>query len=109
MANPFTNDVYVADPIALSDIASGNGGFVINGQCAGDISGISAAAAGDVNGEGLDDLIVGAHRSDPAAGADAGRNYVIFGSTSGTNAASAVDQLGGAGDIAALTSGVISS
>jgi hypothetical protein len=37
--------------------ASGTGGFVINGENAGDDSGISVSTAGDVNGDGLDDLI----------------------------------------------------
>ncbi|MFM7268184.1 MAG: integrin alpha, partial [Cyanobium sp.] len=54
--------------IDLSDIAGGTGGFVINGQSAFDYSGFSVASAGDVNGDGLADLIVGAYRSDPAAG-----------------------------------------
>jgi hypothetical protein len=32
-------------------------GFVINGKVAGDQSGYSVSSAGDVNGDGLDDLI----------------------------------------------------
>jgi hypothetical protein len=34
------------------------GGFVINGEAANDESGFSVSNAGDVNGDGLDDLIV---------------------------------------------------
>jgi hypothetical protein len=67
--------------IDLSAIAAGNGGFVINGQCEFDDSGRSVASAGDVNGDGLADLIVGAYRSDPAGGNWAGRSYVVFGQT----------------------------
>jgi hypothetical protein len=37
--------------IDLSAIASGTGGFVINGENAGDWSGISVSTAGDVNGD----------------------------------------------------------
>src|SRR5688572_22556458 len=67
------------DPAALSDVAAGTGGFVINGHCADDGSGYSVAGAGDVNGDGIADLIVGALRGDPAAGTNAGRSYVVFG------------------------------
>jgi hypothetical protein len=75
------------NPVELSAIASGTGGFVINGRCAGDQSGWSVAAAGDVNGDGLADLLIGANLADPAGLASAGATYVVFGST----AAAAVD------------------
>ena len=67
--------------VELSAIAAESGGFVINGQAAFDESGWSVASAGDVNGDGLADLIVGARSSDPAVGTNAGRSYVVFGKT----------------------------
>ncbi|MGE0428994.1 MAG: FG-GAP-like repeat-containing protein, partial [Hydrogenophaga sp.] len=72
--------------IDLATIAAGTGGgFVINGQSAWDESGYSVSSAGDVNGDGLADLIVGAYLSDPTTGgAQAGRSYVVFGKTGGT-------------------------
>ena len=64
--------------IELSKVAAGTGGFVITGEAAGDQSGTSVSAAGDVNGDGLSDLIVGAFNND-ASGTNAGRSYVVFG------------------------------
>jgi hypothetical protein len=40
---------------------------VINGETAGSYSGFSVSSAGDVNGDGLDDLIVSAWAADPMA------------------------------------------
>ena len=52
------------------------------GRCAGDQAGCSVSAAGDVNGDGFDDLIVGAPFGDDG-GDDAGEAYVVFGKASG--------------------------
>jgi hypothetical protein len=60
------------------------GGFVINGEVAGDRSGHAVSSAGDINGDGLDDLIVGAYGANPN-GIDSGKAYIIFGKTD-TNA-----------------------
>ncbi|CAB5497941.1 hypothetical protein THERMOS_751 [Bathymodiolus thermophilus thioautotrophic gill symbiont] len=75
-----------ATAINLSDIASnsGTGGFVINGENAEDYSGYSVSSAGDVNGDGLDDLIVGAYKADPAGKSKAGKSFVVFGTTDTT-------------------------
>ena len=57
----------------------GSNGFVLNGIDAYDFSGISVSAAGDINGDGIDDLIVGAVQADPNGNTDAGESYVVFG------------------------------
>jgi hypothetical protein len=50
----------------LSDL-NGSNGFAINGIAAYDISGSSVSSAGDVNGDGFDDLIIGAGVPTPTA------------------------------------------
>jgi hypothetical protein len=70
--------------IRLTNLASSSRGFVIRGQCAYDNSGMSVSSAGDVNGDGLADLIIGAYNSDPSLLASAGRSYVVFGQSSFT-------------------------
>ena len=81
--------------IDLLDVANGNGGFAINGQAFGDTSGYAIGSAGDVNGDGLADLIVGAPGFD-ASGVDAGRSYVVFGKTN-TTAVNLADVASGSG------------
>ena len=68
--------------IQLSDVAAGSGSFVIQGECGGDFSGYSVSSAGDVNGDGLADLIIGALGADQN-GERSGSSYVVFGSTTG--------------------------
>jgi hypothetical protein len=55
------------------------------GEAAGDLFGSSVASAGDVNGDGYADVIVGAYVNDDAAGS-AGEAYVYYGSASGLSA-----------------------
>ena len=70
-----------SSPVQLSDIASGKGGFVIEGEAQNDYSGYSVSAAGDVNGDGLDDLIIGA----PFDRNSSGSTYVVFGKKGNTD------------------------
>ena len=65
----------------------GTNGFILTGIDAGDNSGFSVSSAGDVNGDGYDDLIIGANRADPNGGSGAGETYVVYGGASapGTN------------------------
>ena len=67
--------------VELSDIEAGVGGFEIQGASSGDRLGTTVASAGDVNGDGLDDLIVGARYAAPGNNTDAGSAYVVFGKT----------------------------
>ncbi|PHQ79789.1 MAG: hypothetical protein COB66_06165 [Coxiella sp. (in: Bacteria)] len=61
----------------------GVNGFTINGIAAGDQSGISVAAAGDVNRDGVDDLIIGARYANPGGRTNAGQSYLVFGHRGG--------------------------
>ncbi|MCC5625012.1 integrin alpha, partial [Nostoc sp. CHAB 5715] len=74
----------------LSDL-NGTNGFVINGIAVGDFSGRSVSKAGDINGDGIDDLIIGASGASSNGNEGAGQSYVLYG-----NAAPKVD-LNGAG------------
>ena len=63
----------------------GTNGFVMYGLDSADHAGFAVSTAGDVNGDGLDDIIIGAPAGDGAGNAleDAGESYVVFGRTGG--------------------------
>jgi hypothetical protein len=77
--------------VNVSDIVLGTGGFVINGAAAGDASGYSVSSAGDVNNDGLDDMIVGAIYADPSGVVNVGASYVVFGRADNTTSISLSD------------------
>ena len=68
----------------LSNLDS-ESGFRLDGVAENDFSGSSVSSAGDFNGDGLDDVIVGASNADPN-GDRSGSTYVIFGKASGFDA-----------------------
>lgn len=70
---------FLESPVSLASVAAGTGGFAINGESAGDVSGLSVSGAGDVNGDGYADLLVGARDADPNGASRSGRSYVVFG------------------------------
>src|SRR5438132_1217471 len=67
--------------INLSSL-DGKTGFKINGEAADDHSGYSVSGAGDVNGDGFADLLIGALGADPN-GSQSGASYVVFGKAGG--------------------------
>jgi hypothetical protein len=75
---------YYSTAVSLSEVANGIGGFVLNGEAAYNEAGISVSSAGDVNGDGFADLIVGAHGGADPNGNSSGKSYVVFGKTDGS-------------------------
>ena len=67
--------------IDLTNLAAADG-FIIQGDAPGDFAGRSVSAAGDVNGDGFADLIVGANGGDDSGGVNPGEAYVVFGKAS---------------------------
>jgi hypothetical protein len=66
---------------------NGTNGFRLDGVEAGDLSGWSVSSAGDVNNDGIADLIIGAPGTDSA--------YVVFGESAGFDSSLSLDSLNG--------------
>lgn len=68
---------------SLSRLLNGTGGFVIVGTAGN--AGLGLAGAGDVNGDGLGDIAIGAPKASTPGGSFSGRSYVVFGKNDTTN------------------------
>lgn len=66
------------NPIFNLSGLNGSNGFTLNGINVNDRAGREVKIIGDFNGDGRDDLVIGAWQADPN-GADSGEAYVVFG------------------------------
>ena len=64
------------DLLPLANL-NGTNGFKLDGEATHDYSGLSVNTAGDINGDGYADIIIGAYGYNNSVGV--GRSYVIFG------------------------------
>ncbi len=115
-ANGDTGAAYVvfgkADPFDPNlDLSSldGKNGFRINGVTAKDLVGISVSGAGDVNGDGLADILIGARDVNVVQNNHNGAAYLVYGSLNpfaatlelaALNGVNGVRLSGGPGDLA---------
>lgn len=77
--------VYQGSPAGLGSTPA----WSATGEQAGAFYGVSVSLAGDVNGDGYSDVIVGAYKQDVPGYAENGRAYVYHGSPTGLSAAPA--------------------
>ena len=104
----FGSDAGIPHPFDLSTL-DGTNGFTINGEASSDYSGNSVSAAGDINGDGIDDLIIGAESADPNGISGAGSSYVVFGSDTGLNHPFNLSALNGTNGFALNGEGLVDS
>ena len=83
------------DPVFNLAQLDGHNGFRLEGGAAGDHAGCSVSNAGDVNGDGFDDVIIGARGTDPSHLKSAGSSYLVFGKASGFDPTMALSSLDG--------------
>ncbi len=79
--------------INVSNLSSSDG-FTFNGQ-SGDKSGFSVSKAGDINGDGIDDIIIGAKDGNPNEKEFAGKAYLVFGKQGGFDSTLTLSNLNG--------------
>ena len=68
----------------------GTTGFILQGIQEADVLGRGVAGVGDVNGDGINDFIIGAPKND-IPGTDVGQTYLVFGGASNLSALDAAD------------------
>ena len=101
-ANDATGETYVvfgstdgfSADFDLADL-DGTNGFRLDGILPGDGSGVNVSGAGDVNGDGIDDIIIGASTANPDGRTGAGESYVVYGTKDGFDASFDLSTLDG--------------
>ncbi|MBI3019263.1 MAG: FG-GAP repeat protein [Deltaproteobacteria bacterium] len=81
-ANSGVAYIFYGSATLASSINASLANVKLIGEAAGDRFGISVSGAGDVNKDGISDILVGAALNDDGAAADAGAAYIFYGSTS---------------------------
>lgn len=80
-------------PTLTLSTLSGGDGFRLTGTAELDYAGKSVALAGDINGDGIDDLVVGAPYASPNATTYSGSTYVIYGDARVFSATQTIDSV----------------
>lgn len=87
----FTGSAYIFFGGATGTINAGSANVILRGETIENQFGEATSSAGDVNGDGKDDVIVGAKVNSNTNGIEAGRAYIFFGGRTGTINASTAD------------------
>jgi hypothetical protein len=82
------------DGILNLSALNGSNGFVINGVVVGENSGALISGVGDINGDGIDDVIIGAPNLGGSGKNNSVSSYVVFGSTASQPDPSAINDQG---------------
>ena len=88
----FAGRAYLFYGPLTANLSAANADAIVNAEAFGDNLGFSVASAGDVNNDGVDDILIGA-RSNDDGGIQAGRVYLFYGPVQGTLAATSADAI----------------
>jgi len=88
----FQGQVFLFNGPLFGERTAASADAIITGSFSNESFGASVASAGDLNGDGINDLIIGAPRF-PLEGADTGRAYVFYGPIAGSLIATDADAI----------------
>jgi hypothetical protein len=100
----FGTDAAMPADFNFADL-NGTNGFQVVGAADFDLSGRSVSSAGDVNGDGFDDLFIGAYSVDYGSNSDYGAGYVVFGKAGGWGTSLELSTLDGSNGFRVLGDG----